>query len=261
MRPRSARAPGPATSEVRKCRPAQMRASMSSASGCENVSKRAHPHFSRRQEAGRARDLEAPCGLVAEEHPQHGDVCAVEAVVSRGPLGIRRGDERRPARVSVRRGVVVLCRSWDGVPRPPEVEVVLVVPAVDRRVRSGQVLQRQEPRAVGGVEVVPCDELAGDLVPAQDATPIDLDATRGSGRNQPRSGRSARLARGSGGWWVVLLLRELLLDLLVDLVLAALPSAPDHDQAHDPRPDERHHQADEDRQCPVGRGRCRRSRR
>ena len=47
-------------------------------------------------------------GDIAEEHPQHGDVCGVEAVVPRGPLGIRRGDERRPGRVGLRGGVAVL---------------------------------------------------------------------------------------------------------------------------------------------------------
>ena len=62
---------------------------------------------------------------------------------------------------AIRGGVPVLRRSWDRVPRPPEVEVVLVVPAVDRRVRPAQVLQREEPRAVGGVETGPGDELRG----------------------------------------------------------------------------------------------------
>src|SRR3954462_5179895 len=78
---------------------------------------------------------------VAEEHPQHGDVCAVQAVVSGDPLGIRRADERRPGGVRYRVFTLVLSRSWNGVPRPPEVEVVLVVPAVDRRVRGAQVLK------------------------------------------------------------------------------------------------------------------------
>jgi hypothetical protein len=85
--------------------------------------------------------------------------------VSRDPLGIRRGEERRPGRVGIRGEVSILQRSWNRVPRPPEVEVVLVVPAVDRRVRPAQVLQREESRAVGGVEVVPCDELPCDFVP------------------------------------------------------------------------------------------------
>src|SRR5918993_3781420 len=90
-----------------------------------------------------------------------------EAVVSRSPLGIRRGEERRPGRVRFRGGVSILRRSWNRVPRPPEVVVVLVVPAVDRRVRPAQVLQREEPRAVGGVETGPCDELPGNFVPTQ----------------------------------------------------------------------------------------------
>ena len=47
---------------------------------------------------------------------------------------------------------------------------------------------------------------------------------------QTRSGRAARAADGSGRR-VVLLLGQLLLDFLVDLVLAVLPNAPDHDTA------------------------------
>ena len=144
-----------------------MRASMSSASGCVNVSNvrtADPPGF-----VEGARDLEGTThGVVAEEHPQHGGVCGVEAVVSRGPLGIRRGEERRPGRVCLGAVVLVVQRRGDRVPRPPEVEVVLVVPAVDRRVRAAEVLQREEPRAVGGVEAGPFDELTGDFVPAQD---------------------------------------------------------------------------------------------
>ena len=105
---------------------------------------RAHSGPSRIHEG--ARDLEATMKYrVAEEHPQHGDVCAVEAVVSRGPLGIRRGKERRPGRVGIRSAVPILQSSWNRVPRPPEVEVVLIVPAVDRRVRRAQDLQGLEP--------------------------------------------------------------------------------------------------------------------
>ena len=63
-------------------------------------------------------------------------------------------------------------------------------------------------------------------------------------RSRPSGVRRARSGIEGDG---CLLLRELLLDLLVDLVLAVLPSASDDDQAHDPRPDERHHQTDEDR--------------
>ena len=85
----------------------------------------------------------------------------------RDPLGIRRGDERRPRRVGVPWRRFHRPSSRDRVPRPPEVEVVLVVPAVDRRVRPAHVQQREESRGVGGVEVVPGDELPGDLVPAQ----------------------------------------------------------------------------------------------
>ena len=68
-----------------------MRASMSSARGCENVSnvRTAGP-----PDHEGARDLEA-AGGVAEEQPQDRDVGPVEAVVARGPLGIRRGEEGR----------------------------------------------------------------------------------------------------------------------------------------------------------------------
>ena len=70
------------------------------------------------------------------------------------------------------RRVAVLRRPADRVQRPPEVEVVLVVPGVDRRVGRRQVLHREETGAVGGVEVIPCDELAGDVVPARDGVAL-----------------------------------------------------------------------------------------
>ena len=99
--------------------------------------------------------------------------------------------------VGLRRGVAVLHRSWDRVPRPPEVEVVLVVPAVDRRVRAAQVLQREEPRAVGGVETGPCDELPGDFVPAR--KPASLKTTSsdrsGPGQSSRSTTASVRLTR------------------------------------------------------------------
>ena len=74
-------------------------------------------------------------GASPKNMPQHGDVCGVEAVVPRDPLGIRRRDERRPGRVGCRVRRSRRPARRDRVPRPPEVEVVLVVPAVDRRVR------------------------------------------------------------------------------------------------------------------------------
>ena len=58
-------------------------------------------------------------------------------------LGVRRRDQRRPAGLRLSRRVAVLRRPRDRVPRPPEVPVVLVVPAVDRRVGSAEVLHRQ----------------------------------------------------------------------------------------------------------------------
>src|SRR6476660_2010358 len=91
----------------------------------------------------------------------------IEAVVPGRMLRIRRCDEGRPARIGGRRRVPVLTRARNRVPWPPEVVVVLVIPAVDRRIRAAEVLQRQEPRRIGGLQAVSCDELAGDLVPAQ----------------------------------------------------------------------------------------------
>ena len=93
---------------------------------------------------------------------------AVVADVPRRVLGVRRRDERRPGRVGGRRRVGVLVRPRNRVPRPPEVEVVLVVPAVDPRVRRAQVRHREDSRAVGDVQPVPCDEVTGDGVPARD---------------------------------------------------------------------------------------------
>ena len=68
-------------------------------------------------------------------------------------------------------------------------------------------------------------------------------------RTQPRSGGRDVAADGSGRR-VVLLLGQLLLDFLVDLVLAVLPHAPDHVQPEEPRPDEGHDQPDEESTAP-----------
>src|ERR687897_1821838 len=116
-----------------------------------------------------AGDLEGPTGgVVAEERAQHGNVRAIEAVVSRGPLRVGGGEQRRPGGVGFGGGVAVLAGAYDRVPGPPEVVVVLVVPAGDRRVGAAEVLQREQPGAVGGAQVGAGDELAGDLVPADD---------------------------------------------------------------------------------------------
>src|SRR5690349_8110996 len=86
---------------------------------------------------------------------------------------------------------------------------------------------------------------------------------RKSGASRRRSGtyrlavreitrcQASRAAGRGSDRRLVLLLRELLLDFLVDLVLAALPNAPDHEQPEDPRPDEGHDQPDQERQRPV----------
>ena len=114
-----------------------------------------------------ARDLVAARGCVAEEHPQHGRVRAVEPEVSRWVVRVRCGDQRRPRRVRRRRGVVVQGRLANRLERPPEVEVVLVVPGVDRRVRCREVFHREKTGGVRDVQIVPGDELAGDVVPAR----------------------------------------------------------------------------------------------
>ena len=51
---------------------------------------------------------------------------------------------------------------------------------------------------------------------------------------------------------IVLLLRELLLDFLVDLVLAVLPNASDHVEPEQPRPDKRHDKPDEGASAKFG---------
>jgi hypothetical protein len=65
-------------------------------------------------------------------------VRTVEPEVSRYKIGVGRRDERPPARVGNGRVVSILRRSNDRAPRPPEVEVVLVVPSVDRRVGAAK---------------------------------------------------------------------------------------------------------------------------
>ena len=79
------------------------------------------------------------------------------AEISGFQLGLRLG-----------RRVAVLRCPGDRVPRPPEVPVVLVVPAVDRRVGSAEVLHREEPGGGGDVEALTGDELPRDGVPARD---------------------------------------------------------------------------------------------
>ena len=107
-----------------------MRASMSSASGCENVSN--------------VRTMDAGGGGVGNTveklvmwklpgaSPKNSRSTATcdpsRQLCPETPLGIGRADERRPrGRVRVRQGVPVVQRPRDRVPRPPEVEVVLVV--------------------------------------------------------------------------------------------------------------------------------------
>jgi hypothetical protein len=126
------------TSAVRRCSPAQMRAWTISASGAEKLVKfRVSPP---------KRLLVRP-NVVPEEHLQHTDRWSVQRKVPRRMFRVRRGEERRP--------------GWDRIPRPPEVPEVLVVPAVDGRVRAGQVHHRKQACAVGHVDRAPFDEIRG----------------------------------------------------------------------------------------------------
>ena len=80
----------------------------------------------------------------AEEELHRADAPAVETHVTRRVIGIRGASQGRPARLGLSPGC---CPPGPGRsrPGPPEVEVVLVVPAVDRRVRGGQVHHREQP--------------------------------------------------------------------------------------------------------------------
>ena len=141
---------------------------MSSSIGCEKVSN-VRTLCSVGARRADALVISKPPSIASPKNMRRMVTCAVSRqLCPDGVLRVRRGDQGRPAWLGNRRGVVVLTRPRDRVPRPPEVVVVLVVPAVDRRIRPAQVLQCQEPCAVGGVEVIPRDELSGDFVPAQD---------------------------------------------------------------------------------------------
>src|SRR5207249_1619207 len=84
----------------------------------------------------------------AEEHMQNAEVRTVVAEMAGRMLGVRRPDQRRPARVGLSRRVAVLRRPDDGRPGSPEVPVVLVVPGFDRGVRRGQVLGMVEANSL-----------------------------------------------------------------------------------------------------------------
>ena len=90
----------------------------------------------------------------AEEHLQHLKVRTVQTEVPGRVLGVGRGEERRPRRVRLGRGIAVPVRLVDRLPRSPEVPVVLVVPAADRRVRAAQVQLRKQEGAVDDVDAV-----------------------------------------------------------------------------------------------------------
>src|SRR5207344_697631 len=97
------------------------------------------------------------------------------------------------------RGVVVVRRPADRLKRPPAAEVVLVVPGVDRCVGRCQVLHREETCAVSSVEMVSCDELAGDVVPARDGVALpplgDIRLGWCSGRGGPTRERETVAAK------------------------------------------------------------------
>ena len=104
---------------------------------------------------------------------------------------------QRPRRVRRSRGVAVLRSPADRLKRPPEAEVVLVVPVVDRRVRCREVLHREETCALHRVEIVPCDELPGDVVPARDGVALpplgDVRLGCGPGRGRHHAVAAERL--------------------------------------------------------------------
>src|SRR5262245_60206805 len=51
------------------------------------------------------------------------------------------------------------------MPRPPEIPVVLVVPAVDRRVSGAQVHHREQEGAVADIGCILINEISGDSIP------------------------------------------------------------------------------------------------
>jgi hypothetical protein len=147
----------PCTSAVRKCSPAQMRASTISSSGCEN-----------RPKARLPTELAARDAVMhhvrAEERLECAQMCTVEAHVPGRVVGVGRRQQRRPGRVRLGRRVPVQVGVSDRRPRPPEVEVVLVVPAVDRRIRAAQVHHREQKGTVGDNKFVSLSSVGGPAV-------------------------------------------------------------------------------------------------
>ena len=86
-----------------------------------------------------------------------------------------RAEQRLPLRIGDRRRVAVGVRLTDRGPRPPEVPVVLVVPARDRRVGSREVDHRVEPGLVGGVEAGAAGEVEHEVVPERDRRELPED--------------------------------------------------------------------------------------
>src|SRR3954453_22827214 len=102
----------------------------------------------RLEERPDARDRVAGLYPVTEVHAYDAGVGAVEAKVARRVLGIRRSDQRHTGGVGLGGRIAVLRCTYDRVPWAPQVPVVLVVPAVDRRVGLAEVLQREQARGV-----------------------------------------------------------------------------------------------------------------
>ena len=100
----------------------------------------------------------------------------------------RRGEQRLPVRIGHGRRVAVGARLPDRRAGPPEVPVVLVVPAADRRVGRSEVDDRVEARLVGRVEAEPrCELVTGELVPERDRRELPEHRGRGLVR---RAGRA-----------------------------------------------------------------------
>ena len=87
----------------------------------------------------------------------------------------RGGEQRRPGRVGLRARVAVHLGLADRGDRPPEVPVVLVVPAADRPVGAGEVGHREEPGGADDVEPAADDHVPQDPVPERRAVVLPPD--------------------------------------------------------------------------------------
>src|SRR6266540_7134458 len=174
------------TSAVRKWRPAQMRASMSSASACEKLENLRVRGSSRPRRADRL-VIWKPSGMASPKNiprtrryepswQRCPDGCSgYGAVISAFHVG--------SGSVSALPSSAARVIAFHG---RPEVPVVLVVPAVDACVRGAQVLHRKQTGGVEVVKAVSSHEVAGDRVPAHDGSALppasDVRLLGGAGR-------------------------------------------------------------------------------